>query len=106
MAQRPAHNVFDCNHACSFHGGRSDPGIWEPPSLPVASDASAFPSVGDVVTPHTREYHQQLLEVWHTGNVGFMRHRFRACGFSGAGNCCCGRDDRAALHMDPAGGAL
>lgn len=49
---------------------------------------------------HTREYHQQLLDVWHTGSVGFLPHRYRRCGFSGAGNCCCGRPDRAALHND------
>lgn len=47
---------------------------------------------------HTREYHQALLEVWHTGDRGFLPHRYRRCGFSGAGNCCCGRHDRSPLH--------
>jgi hypothetical protein len=46
------------------------------------------------------ELHQQLLEVWHTGSVGFLPHRYRRCPQSGAGNCCCGRDDRSALHRE------
>lgn len=48
---------------------------------------------------HTQEYHQQLLEVWHSG-AGFMRHRYRRCGFSGAGNCCCGRAEESRLHRE------
>lgn len=35
----PMHSVFDCNHMCSHHGGRSDPAIWDDDSEP--SDAPA-----------------------------------------------------------------
>ena len=45
------------------------------------------------------EIHQKLMEVWHSG-TGLMRHQYRLCAHNGAGNCCCGRDDRAAIHND------
>mgnify|MGYP007022260565 CR=1 FL=1 len=31
MSDLPGHSLFDCNHGCKRHGGRSDPAIWDEP---------------------------------------------------------------------------
>jgi hypothetical protein len=49
---------------------------------------------------HTREEHAAILES-HAGEKGLLRHRYRRCGFSGAGNCCCGRALESTLHPHP-----
>lgn len=32
-APRRTHNLFDCNHGCTRHGGRSNPAIWDEPEV-------------------------------------------------------------------------
>lgn len=50
--------------------------------------------------PHTREQHAAILDA-HMGDKGLLMHGYRRCGFSGAGNCCCGRAYESALHPHP-----
>ena len=45
--------------------------------------------------------HRAILES-HKGNGGLLRHRYRACPQSGAGNCCCGRPEVSILHTTEA----
>jgi hypothetical protein len=47
--------------------------------------------------PHTTERHAALMAVW-MGDKGLLIHRYRRCGFSGSGNCCCGRALESTLH--------
>lgn len=49
------------------------------------------------MTGHTNAEHDAILDA-HKGDNGLLFHRYRRCGFSGAGNCCCGRAIESALH--------
>lgn len=53
-----------------------------------------------VAVAHTRETHAAILDA-HQGERGILFHSYRRCGFSGAGNCCCGRAYESTLHPHP-----
>jgi hypothetical protein len=58
----PTHNLFDCNHGCSRHGGRSNPAIWDEPRMDAEHEADlingrACASCGGGITPEDRVPH-------------------------------------------------
>ena len=64
------------------------------------ADVPIVPSGETAAAPHTREEHAAILES-HQGEHGLLFHRYQRCGFSGAGNCCCGRAVESVLHPHP-----
>ena len=53
----------------------------------------------DLITKpiHTNEVCKAQQNIW-MGDNGLMVHQYRRCGFSGSGNCCCGRQKESPLH--------
>lgn len=49
-------------------------------------------------TLHTNEICRAQQNAWLSDAGKVMRHRYRRCGFSGAGNCCCGRAEHSVVH--------
>lgn len=58
----------------------------------TASDANREPE------RHTNEVCRAQQDAWLSDANRIMRHRYRRCGFSGAGNCCCGYTRDSIVH--------